>query len=677
MDDKGILSKILIEIRRGLAEENLPLDEVLDDLQLEDIIDDSERDVIDETQEKDQLKKLFGFLKKKPDLALAYKAFRTQLMKHASDCYDKKVKPIEDKHNYNKGSSGETNQEADEGVKPSIQVVHPQQRVQDESLDSSTQQPKVEPAESTHQSAQEGEQPTPPASTEPAQSGKNLPTDVEPGTAQSKKEDKKDVSEKQDVIHVTAESKKEDGKDGTGKPGHVMISYNWGVKEEGFPCQQRMIKLRDELIADNYRVWMDVVDMDGNMDDRMAEAVENAYVILMCVSEKYQASHNCKKEAQYAFFLKRPIVILKYDRHTATGWLGLQINNLLYYDVQTEEAMMGNLPKIKEQLDKGKPPTRQTDHDPESNEGLIEKIAIELRKRYENTICKKQMYPWQTGECIDFDTVYIPVTIDRIVESGLKPIRESLKSYQDLFELEEDKKHTRFLLVGSPGQGKSSFCAKLAHDWCCGKTMEDIRLLFILELASVNRKVSIEEEIRKKLLKNMQISDSEIRKVIQSLDKSIFFIFDGLDEAPKDIFLRDDDIGVVEIMKNDVLTECRLLVTTRPWREDEILKKVPGYKRLELKKMTRKDVKEYIEKLFGLNEETKSLGKSLLEYIDSNKLTIDTHTPLVVLLLSWYWTQTKGKDGIPERIADLYDRMTNIMHEKSSTGLSKIIKDQD
>ncbi|XP_072048271.1 uncharacterized protein [Amphiura filiformis] len=510
--------------------------------------------------------------------------------------------------------------------------------------------------------------------------------DVPHDTAESKKEEEKDSSGKTDIQHDTAESKKEEEKDSSGKTGHVMISYSWGAEEDHYPCQQRMIKLRDELIAGGYRVWMDLDEMAGNMDDRMSEAVEKAYAILICVSEKYQKSANCKKEAQYAFFLKRPIIILKYDDHTPDGWLGLQINSLLYYDVQTEEAMMTNLPKIKEQLNKGKSPTRQTDHDPENNEGksprqtdhdpeinegLTEKIAIELRKHYKNTICKKQIYPWQTGECIDFDTVYIPVTIDRIVESGLTPIRESLKSYQDLFTIEEDKDHRRFLLVGSPGQGKSSFCAKLAHDWCCGKTLNDIRLLFILELASVNRKVRIEEEIRKKLLKNIEISDYEISKVIQSDKKSIFFIFDGLDEAPKDIFLRDDDIGVVEIMKNDVLTECRLLVTTRPWREDEILKKVPGYKRLELKKMTRNDVKEYIDKLFGMNEETKSLGKSLLEYIDSNKLTIDTHTPLVVLLLSWYWTQTKGKDGIPERIADLYDRMTNIMHEKSSTGLSK------
>ena len=33
----------------------------------------------------------------------------------------------------------------------------------------------------------------------------------------------------------------------------------------------------------------------GNMDTRMAEAVEGASAVLVCFSAKYQASENCKK----------------------------------------------------------------------------------------------------------------------------------------------------------------------------------------------------------------------------------------------------------------------------------------------------------------------------------------------------------------------------------------------
>ncbi|XP_072022082.1 uncharacterized protein [Amphiura filiformis] len=511
-------------------------------------------------------------------------------------------------------------------------------------------------------------------------------------TAESKKEEEKDSSGNTD-IHDTAESKTEEGKDRSGKTGHVMISYSWGAKKDHHPCQQRMIKLRDELIAGGYRVWMDLDEMAGNMDDKMSEAVENAYAILMCVSENYQKSDNCKKEAQYAFFLKKPIVILKYDRHTPTGWLGLQINNLLYYDVQTEEAMMGNLPKIKEQLDKDKAPTKRADHDPESNkdqpptrqtdpesnkdEDLIDDIAKKLRKHYLGHICKKQVYPWG-GEWMDFDQIYIPVTIDRNVGPKAKPIKESLESYEELFKIEEDEVSRRFLLVGDPGQGKSSFCAKVAHDWCAGTTLQNIRLLFIIDLAKVDKDTLIEDAICEHLLSDI-IKPTKLLEVIKHLKQSIFFIFDGLDEAPGLMSSKVEKKGgnrVADVMKNQKLEDCRVLVTTRPWGEKE-MKDIPGYKRLELKKMTRENVKKYVKRFFEQDSETKSLGDSLVNFIDENKLTLDTSTPLIVLLVIYYWSETSGSSGIPDHLRTLYDNIISIMYKKqpqSSFTKGKIIE---
>ena len=57
-------------------------------------------------------------------------------------------------------------------------------------------------------------------------------------------------------------------------------------------------------------------------------------------------------EAQYAQSLKKNIIPLRYEQYKPTSWLGLMINALLYYDVQSEESMMKNLPAIKRALDK-------------------------------------------------------------------------------------------------------------------------------------------------------------------------------------------------------------------------------------------------------------------------------------------------------------------------------------
>ena len=40
------------------------------------------------------------------------------------------------------------------------------------------------------------------------------------------------------------------------------------------------------------------------------------------------------------------MIPLKYEKYTPTGWLGILVNAHLYYDVQTDESLMKNLPEI-------------------------------------------------------------------------------------------------------------------------------------------------------------------------------------------------------------------------------------------------------------------------------------------------------------------------------------------
>ncbi|XP_077984641.1 uncharacterized protein LOC144439241 [Glandiceps talaboti] len=69
--------------------------------------------------------------------------------------------------------------------------------------------------------------------------------------------------------------------------GHVMISYNWDV-------QKRMIKVKERLKSAGYNVWMDIEKMGGSTLEAMADAVQNADVVLICMSEKYKYSNPCR-----------------------------------------------------------------------------------------------------------------------------------------------------------------------------------------------------------------------------------------------------------------------------------------------------------------------------------------------------------------------------------------------
>lgn len=69
--------------------------------------------------------------------------------------------------------------------------------------------------------------------------------------------------------------------------GHVMISYHSANRTV-------LLKVKDRMINDGFRVWMDVDDMEGSIIDSMATAVEDADIILLCFSRGYKGSANCR-----------------------------------------------------------------------------------------------------------------------------------------------------------------------------------------------------------------------------------------------------------------------------------------------------------------------------------------------------------------------------------------------
>ncbi|KAK3575914.1 hypothetical protein CHS0354_002555 [Potamilus streckersoni] len=108
--------------------------------------------------------------------------------------------------------------------------------------------------------------------------------------------------------------------------GHIMISYNWSHQKE-------LVQIRDFLKEHGFSVWMDIDNMGGSTLQAMAEAVEHANVILICMSQKYKDSPNCRAEAEYAFQLRKKIVPLKMERgYQPDGWLGFLIGAKLFYE---------------------------------------------------------------------------------------------------------------------------------------------------------------------------------------------------------------------------------------------------------------------------------------------------------------------------------------------------------
>ena len=126
---------------------------------------------------------------------------------------------------------------------------------------------------------------------------------------------------------------------------HVMISYQWD-------SQEVLIEVKNRLQASGYRVWMDLEQMRGSTLEAMAKAVENSSVVLVCVSERYKESPNCRSEAEYAYQLRKDIIPLMMQRkYRGDGWLGMLVGTKLWFDFNSQQSIEPSVTKLIKELE--------------------------------------------------------------------------------------------------------------------------------------------------------------------------------------------------------------------------------------------------------------------------------------------------------------------------------------
>ncbi|XP_070577150.1 uncharacterized protein [Ptychodera flava] len=124
---------------------------------------------------------------------------------------------------------------------------------------------------------------------------------------------------------------------------HVMISYQWDL-------QARVIKLRDTLREDGYKVWMNVEKMDGDIIE-MADAIEKAGAVIICMSQRYKDDPMSRSEATYACKLLKPIIPLMMEPHCIPdGWPAVLLGAIPYFNFHSDDLLATETQKVKEKL---------------------------------------------------------------------------------------------------------------------------------------------------------------------------------------------------------------------------------------------------------------------------------------------------------------------------------------
>ena len=173
-----------------------------------------------------------------------------------------------------------------------------------------------------------------------------------------------------------------DSKKSEATGNHVMISYQWD-------SQEVLIEVKNRLQASGYRVWMDLEQMGGSTLEAMAKAVENASVVLVCVSQRYKESPNCRSEAEYAYQLRKDIIPLMMQRdYKPDGWLGMIVGTKLWIDFKNNYSIETGTGKLMKELgDRGR--------EDQLNDHNVEHVAEQVQ---EDTSKESGISGWTTHE---------------------------------------------------------------------------------------------------------------------------------------------------------------------------------------------------------------------------------------------------------------------------------------
>ena len=131
----------------------------------------------------------------------------------------------------------------------------------------------------------------------------------------------------------------------------VFLSHNWGKDECGRDNHQRVSLINEELSQRGYKTWFDEDKITGNIDEKMAQGIEQTEGVIVFLTRKYHekvnsnnARDNCKKEFLYASEKKTrlkmvPVIMEKFmlDTNAWNGLVGFNLCREMYVN------MSGNL----------------------------------------------------------------------------------------------------------------------------------------------------------------------------------------------------------------------------------------------------------------------------------------------------------------------------------------------
>ncbi|XP_022085042.1 baculoviral IAP repeat-containing protein 1f-like isoform X2 [Acanthaster planci] len=311
-----------------------------------------------------------------------------------------------------------------------------------------------------------------------------------------------------------------------------------------------------------------------------------------------------------------------------------------------------------------------------------ETFCKKLKSFVQSKMSKLPLVPWITTGCVNVEQVFTNVQLLISIMAAYFPIKLPLQSYNAIFKdvTREDEGlidfcGARILMRGRTGSGKTTLLTKYAYDWATGKSealLRNAHIVLVLPMRKLDQHSNLGQAVLDHMLPNeRRITPEEIEQYCEDHPEEVVILLDGYDEFKGKGLDQADCGNIVKMLRGEWLTECRVVVTTRPGRVDDFKDDYESYRHLEITGFTPKDIDDYVHKIF--RGENKPLGDKLLVYLEENRLKEELASiPLMLTAFCQLAKWTDGKDfNELNTISKLFDRLIECVFKHDHSKVAK------